>query len=153
MWALFKKKQVAYFTQAEQDQISLAITEAEKRTSGEIRVFVEARCKKAKAISRAAEVFQLLKMDQTDARNGVLVYVAMKDRKLAVFGDEGIHARVGIAFWQQEVDTIIRLFTGEQYVNGIISMVRDIGEALHKHFPYNEKSDENELPNDIVFGE
>jgi uncharacterized membrane protein len=153
MWALFQKKPVAYFTQAERDQICGAITEAEKRTSGEIRVFVEAKCKKSTPITRAAEVFQQLKMEQTAARNGVLLYVAMKDRKLAVFGDEGIHTRVGDAFWQQEVDTMIRHFSGEQYVAGIISIVRDIGEALHVHFPYDEKGDENELPNEIVFGD
>lgn len=153
MWALFKKKPVAYFTDAEQEQISVAITEAEKRTSGEIRVFVEARCKKATPIDRAAEVFQQLKMEQTAARNGVLVYVAMKDRKLAVFGDEGIHSRVGEAFWKQEVDNMIRHFSGEQHVAGIISIVHSIGEALLTHFPFDEKGDENELPNHVVFGE
>jgi uncharacterized membrane protein len=153
MWALFKKKPVAYFTDAEREQICLAITDAEKRTSGEIRVFIESHCNKSTPILRAAAVFQQLKMEQTAARNGVLVYVAMKDRKLAVFGDEGIHSRVGEAFWQQEVDNMIRHFSGEQHVAGIISIVHSIGEALLTHFPYDEKGDENELPNDIVFGE
>ncbi|NDA63410.1 MAG: TPM domain-containing protein [Chitinophagia bacterium] len=153
MWAIFKKKPISYFSAAEKEQICLAITAAEKRTSGEIRVFIESSCKPSTPISRAVAIFHELKMEETTARNGVLLYVAMNDKQLAVYGDEGIHSRVGEAFWQQEVNNMIAHFSGSQYLQGIISIVQNIGEALHTHFPYDEKGDKNELPNDIVFGD
>jgi len=153
MWAFFKKKPVSYFSAAEKEQICLAITAAEKRTSGEIRVFIESSCHPSTPMSRATTVFHQLQMEKTAARNGVLVYVAMKDKLLAIYGDEGIHARVGEAFWQQEVKNMVTHFSGSQYVEGIIAIVQDIGEALRSHFPYDEKGDQNELPNDIVFGD
>lgn len=153
MWGIFKKKPASFFSAAEKEQICLAISAAEKRTSGEIRVFIESSCHPFTPISRAKALFHQLQMEQTAARNGVLVYIAMKDKLLAIYGDEGIHQRVGEAFWKQEVTRIIAHFSGSQYVQGIIGIVQNIGEALHTHFPYDEKGDQNELPNDIVFGD
>lgn len=128
-----------------------AIRAAELRTSGEIRVFIESRCRFVDPVDRAAEVFFGLKMEQTEDRNGVLLYVAMKDHQLAVFGDEGIHKIVGSEFWNKEVEKILNEFNATHYVDGIIEIVKDIGEALVKHFPY-EQEDKNELPDNIVFG-
>ena len=128
-----------------------AIRAAEKRTSGEIRIFVESRCRFVDPVDRASEVFFGLKMEKTEDRNGVLIYIAMKDHQLAVFGDQGIHERVGTAFWNDEVKKMLRAFNAENYVDGAISIINDIGEALLHHFPY-EKEDRNELPDNIVFG-
>ena len=86
-------KKVA-FTAAEQEKIVTAIQAAERQTSGEIRVYVESRCRYVNPIHRAAEIFAALNMEKTAARNGVLVYVALKDRQLALFGDEGIDRKV-----------------------------------------------------------
>ena len=129
-----------------------AIRHSEKETSGEIRVFVESRCRFVDPIDRAAEIFFGLKMEQTSERNGVLVYVAMKDQQLAVFGDEGIHKKVGDQFWKSQVQTILSHFNKSNYVEGISSIVTEIGIALHTHFPYNKLTDKNELPDEIVFG-
>ena len=128
-----------------------AIRDAEKRTSGEVRVYVESRCRFMDPVDRAIEVFYGLKMERTHERNGVLVYVAMKDHQLAVYGDGGIHQRVGEKFWNEEVRKMLKDFNKENYVDGIASVVRDIGEALYAHLPY-EKEDKNELPDDLVFG-
>jgi uncharacterized membrane protein len=103
-------------------------------------------------VDRAAEVFFGLKMEQTEDRNGVILYVAMKHHQLAIFGDEGIHKIVGTEFWNAEVQKILREFNATHYVDGIIAIVNDIGEALVKHFPY-EQEDKNELPDNIVFGQ
>jgi len=101
---------------------------------------------------RAAEIFAALNMEKTDARNGVLVYVALKDRQLAIFGDEGINRKVGSAFWNEQVRNILSHFNRADYAGGIARVVTEIGLALQKHFPYNEGTDKNELPDDIVFG-
>jgi len=146
----FRRK--AFFNEAEQQQIVSAIQAAERETSGEIRVFVESRCRFVNPLDRAAEVFAGLKMEQTAARNGVLVYVALKDRQMALYGDRGIHEKVGDAFWNEKVKLILSHFNKANYVEGIAGVVKDIGDALRTHFPYDKDTDKNELPDDIVFG-
>jgi len=150
MFSFFKKKN--FFTAEEQQLIIDAIQNAERMTSGEVRVFVESKCSYMDAIDRAAELFFQLEMQKTDDRNAVLLYVAMNDRQLAVFGDEGIHKKVGNDYWSNEVHKMISNFNRENYATGISEVVKDIGEALTKNFPFNNDTDKNELPDDIVFG-
>jgi uncharacterized membrane protein len=148
--SFFSRKKL--FTEAENQKVVAAIQAAEHRTSGEIRVFVESRCRFVNPLDRAREVFASLKMDQTAARNGVLVYVALKDRQLALFGDQGIHEKVGDGFWNEQVRIILSHFYKANYAEGIARVVGEIGEGLRQHFPYDKDTDKNELPDDIVFG-
>ena len=150
--AIFKKKQQHFFTPAEQQAIVDAVTAAEKRTSGEIRVYVESHCSFVNAIDRAAEVFHKLRMEATNQRNAVLLYVAMKDRQLAVYADEGIYQREGKTFWLDAVKKILSHFNKQNYAEGIAGVVHEIGESLANHFPYDAATTKNELPDDIVFG-
>ena len=150
LFSFFKKKD--FFTEEEKLQIIEAVRNAEKRTSGEVRVFVESRCSYMDAIDRAIEIFFDLRMTETADRNAVLVYVAMKDHQLAIFGDEGIHSKLGNEYWAAEVRKMISKFNKENYADGIKEVVTDIGEALTRLFPYNNNTDKNELPDDIVFG-
>ena len=140
------------FNETQQQQIVAAIQAAEQRTSGEIRVYVESHCRYVNPIHRAAEIFAGLNMEKTAARNGVLVYVALKDRQLALFGDEGINRKVGSAFWNEQVRNILGHFNKADYAGGIARVVAEIGTALQTHFPYDKGTDKNELPDDIVFG-
>jgi len=146
----FRRKE--FFTAAEKQQIVESIQSAERQTSGEIRVFVESRCRFVDPLDRATEIFVGLKMQETAARNAVLVYVALKDRQLALFGDKGIHEKVGTAFWNDEVKLILSHFNKANYAEGIARVVTEIGQALYQHFPYDKGTDKNELPDDIVFG-
>lgn len=152
MLGLFKRKPENFFSEEEKQLVMNAVKEAELRTSGEIRVFVESRCRFVDPLLRAKELFQGLKMYETSARNAVLIYVAMKDRQLAVYGDEGIHAKVGHSFWNQQVQQLLQHFNRNNYALGIAAMAKAIGEALQAHFPYDAATDVNELPDDIVFG-
>jgi uncharacterized membrane protein len=146
----FSKKD--FFSDVEKNQIVAAIREAERQTSGEIRLYVESRCRFVDPLDRAAEIFEVLKMKQTSAHNAVLIYLAVKDRQVAVFGDQGIHEKVGEAFWAQEVKHMLSEFQAAHYSEALTKVVKDIGEALRSHFPYDRQSDINELPDDIVFG-
>ncbi|MET0636556.1 MAG: TPM domain-containing protein [Chitinophagaceae bacterium] len=148
----FFKKNKHFFTPDQEAQIVEAVRIAERRTSGEVRVFVESHCKFMDAIDRAAEIFFQLKMENTEDRNAVLLYIALKDRQLALFGDEGIHQKVGTEFWNREVAQMISNFNRDDYAEGISSCIKHIGETLHLHFPYDKEMDKNELPDDIVFG-
>jgi uncharacterized membrane protein len=149
--SIFSKKK-EFFTAEEKHRVVEAVRQAEHRTSGEIRVFVESRCRYVDAIDRAAEIFFNLEMQKTEQRNAVLIYVAMKDRQLAIFGDQGIHEKVTDEYWRAKVQKMIGKFNKDDYADGISHCVLDIGEALHNHFPYDKQHDKNELPDDIVFG-
>jgi len=146
---LFKKRD--FFTEAENSQIVQAIRDAERMTSGEIRVFVEHRCRFVHAMDRAMEVFAKLQMHQTQNSNGVLVYVAVRDRQFAILGDDGIHQKVGSGFWDSQAAIMRQHFSGNRFVEGISACVSSIGEALQRYFPY-ESDDQNELPDDVVYG-
>lgn len=146
---LFKRKE--FFTEAENQEIVQAIREAERMTSGEIRVFVEHRCRFVDAMDRALEVFGRLQMHRTKYRNGVLLYVAVRDRQFAILGDEGINLKVGAHFWNTEATALRSQFSQMHFVEGISACVRSIGAALQQYFPY-ESDDENELPDDVVYG-
>ena len=128
-----------------------AIQEAEKKTSGEVRVHIEKKCPKKDPIKRAINLFQKLHMHKTDLRNGVIVYVATEDHLLAIWGDEGIHAKVGQEFWENTLITLQKDFKTNQIKNGLTKALLDIGEKLQQHFPY-QKDDKNELDDSISYG-
>src|SRR5258708_23340023 len=130
-----------FVCQHDKDSILDAIRKAEHQTSGEARVFIERRCRYVDPLDRAAEVFFSLKMEQTKDRNGVLVYVALKDKQFAIFADKGIHEKVGDAFWQREVDGMKIFFVEEKPAQAIVHAVGNIGEALKTNFPYDKETD------------
>lgn len=150
MWRFSRKKPL--FTEAENEQIVKAIQEAERQTSGEIRIFIESRCKYVDALDRATEIFNNLQMGKTELRNGVLFYLAVKDKQLAIFADKGIHEAAGNNYWQNAVKDIISVFTKDSLIAGITTSIYKIGQALKEHFPYDKDVDKNELPDEIVFG-
>ena len=148
--SLFAKK--ALLSEEQQSLIIEAIRSAEKTTSGEVRVFVESRCKFVDPLDRAIELFQNLKMEATAFRNAVLVYVAIKDRQLSLFADEGIYQKAGKDFWNGAVTAMLQHFNKNDYGQGIATVVTEIGNTLQFHFPYDGTTDKNELPDEIVFG-
>lgn len=152
MFPFSRKNKQGYFSKEEQEKIVQAIKAAELKTSGEIRVFVEGKCRFVDAIDRAAEIFYNLKMNETIHKNATLVYVAMKHKQVAVFGDEGILNKTGNSFWQENVKNMLQYFHKENYVTGICEVIEKIGQALEFHFPYEKDTDKNELPDEIVFG-
>jgi len=153
MWKQLSKLWYKPLLNEEQQALIVnAVKAAEIATSGEIRVYIESKCTYIDALDRAKEIFAEMQMQHTELRNGVLVYVALKDKQLAVFGDVGIHEKVGTSFWQNGVTQMIAQFNKENYAQGIVQIVTDIGVALKQHFPYNADTDKNELPDNIIFG-
>ena len=126
-----------------------AIAVAEKNTSGEIRVHIEKTCK-GDAIEQAKVIFEKLGMTATEARNGVLIYIAEESHKFAIIGDAGIHEKVGHDFWDHSKDLMLAHFKKGEFVEGIKEAVLSCGEALKKHFPF-QNNDSNELSNDISY--
>lgn len=133
-----------------QDQIKSAIREAEKITSGEIRVFIDKKCP-GDVLDHAAHVFHKLKMDQTKERNGVLIYISVSDHKFAIIGDAGIHQQVKDDFWNKIRNEMTEHFKSGNIAGGLVHAVHEAGIALQKYFP-RKQDDKDELSNEIVFG-
>ena len=134
------------FTQQQKDAMVAAIKQAEKDTSGEIRVHIENHSK-IDVLDRAADVFARLNMHKTAQRNGVLIYVALLDHKSAILGDAGINAKVPSDFWDSIMKNMIGKF---KITEGICEAVITAGEQLKAYFPY-QADDVNELPDEISF--
>ncbi len=149
LFSFHKKRQ--FFTTEQQHQMVQAVQQAEKNTSGEVRIFVESKCEYMDAVDRARDIFFSLKMEKIKDRNAVLLYMAIDDRQLALFADEGIYQRLGQEYWDREAKKMIDSFTKNDYTGGVCVVVEEIGQALKKEFPY-QSTDKNELPDQIVFG-
>jgi len=132
--------------------VMAAIKEAETNTSGEIRVHIEPKCKEENPIDRTKEVFTHLNMHETELKNGTLIYISTKDKKIAIWGDEGINAKVGQDFWEAELALMAKYFKANDYESGLREAILHIGNKLKEFFPY-QKDDINELSDDISYGD
>ena len=137
----------AFLGEADLDGVARAIATAETRTSAEIRVHLDHRCP-GEAMARAVTVFERLGMHRTAARHGVLIYVSVDDHKLAVLGDQGIHERVGQAYWERLVDGVLAHFRDERPRDGLLHAVNEVGTVLAHHFP-RRPDDVNELSDQV----
>lgn len=140
-----------FFTPEQQEGINLAIRLAELDTSGEIRVHIEDVCQ-GDVLDRAAFVFKQLEMNKTELRNGVLIYLAVKNRKFAILGDSGINKVVPKNFWDEIKHNMLIHFRSDQFEKGLSEAIKRVGEQLKTYFPH-QKNDINELPDEISFGE
>lgn len=139
-----------FLTKEDEQAIVDAIRMAEKNTSGEIRVHIE-NTTSIDAYERAMEVFHELKMDETELQNGVLIYLAVKDRHFVICGDKGINDVVQADFWNCTRDIMVAEFKKGDFKQGLIDGIARAGEQLQKHFPWQE-GDTNELSNEISRG-
>ena len=141
----------AFLSQDEEQEIIDAILVAEKNTSGEIRVHIEASSKNMDHFSRAQQLFHFLKMDNTKDENGVLLYVAVEDKKFVIYGDRGIDKVVPKGFWENTKNTIAEHFKKGAFKQGIVEGVLKAGKELEEHFPWHH-GDTNELSNEVSKG-
>ncbi len=142
---------IEYFlTAAEEDEIVQAICEAEKKTSGEIRVHLESHTN-IPALERAKELFSILKMDNTKEGTGVLFYVAAENKSFAILGDHGINSKVPNGFWESVKARMQAHFKKGEFSPGLIEGILMAGQKLQAHFPW-QLGDENELENEISKG-
>ncbi len=139
-----------FFSAEQVKAIESAIKSAEENTSGEIRVHIESRCK-GDELLYATKTFLKLQMHKTELRNGILFYLATKDKKFAVVGDEGIHKNVPEGFWDLVRDKMLAQFKQEKFTEGLCEGIAMTGKELKKYFPLSA-SDKNELSNEVTIG-
>ena len=138
-----------FLSKLEHDRIVQAISEAESRTSGEIRVLIQRGKLKGDPLVAAQRKFHRLGMHKTRERNAVLIFVVPRAHKLAVVGDKAIHEKCGDEFWQRIVEGIRTDFQTEQFSDALLEAVKEIGSVLERDFP-KTSSDTNELPDDVI---
>ncbi|WP_396197759.1 TPM domain-containing protein [Flavobacterium sp.] len=140
-------KTAVFLSKEEEQEIVQAIVEAEKNTSGEVRVHIEKQSN-ITPLERAQEVFFELKMEATKDRNGVLFYVSVTDKKFAIIGDKGINDLVAPDFWNATKEIVLNHFKQGVFKQGLVEGILSAGNQLKAYFPY-QSNDENELSNEI----
>ncbi len=138
-------------TEAQEQTLVDAITQAELQTSGEIRIHLEKTTGNASAQKRAKQWFGKLEMHKTAEKNGVLFYLAIEDRQLALWAGEGINEKVPANFWQEIIDLMISEFKVQHFSEGLVAGVEKTGQALGEFFP-RQDDDIDELSNEISKG-
>jgi len=126
------------------------IERAEKLTTGEIRVFLDDQCK-LDILDRTAFLFDQLNMQENNQRNGILIYLSLRDHRFAIIGDAGINAVLDGDYWLQMKDKMTPFFISDQIEEGIVFAIREVASKLKHHFP-NSKNDNSDLSDKIVFG-
>lgn len=149
--SIMAQKAKDFFTKEQREDIRQAILNAELDTSGEIRVHIESTCQ-GDVLDRAAFIFDKMGMQKTKLRNGVLFYLAVKNRRFAVIGDTGINAVVSDDFWDDLKNLLLNHFRENNFTEGLIEGIEKVGDRLKTNFPY-KVGDVNELTDDISFGE
>jgi uncharacterized membrane protein len=139
-----------FVQQLEHDRIVEAIGEAEKKTSGEIRVYIK-RGDIPDPVAAARAQFEKLGMTATEQRNGILIFVAPRSQKFAVIGDDGIHQRCGDQFWHELVDSMQQFFRAQNFTDAVVHAIVRTGELLAREFP-RLANDRNELPDAVEEG-
>ncbi len=151
MFSFFKKKSA--LDSDSQARVVACIKEAESKTSGEIRIFIEPHCSYVDPLDRAREIFTNLGMEKTVERNAIIIYIALQDRQFALFGDKVIYEKAGGAsFWAKAAQTLSGHLRKNELTEGLCNCIRELGTALANHFPYDPSINKNELPDEIVFG-
>jgi len=140
----------AFLSQSKEKEVVEAIQMAEENTSGEIRVHIEKETSIA-PIDRAVEVFSMLKMENTKDRNGVIIYVAVKSKQFAIYGDQGINEKVADDFWNTTKDIMLHHFKNGDNKQALVEGILSVGQQLKHHFPHQD-DDVNELSNEISKG-
>ncbi len=124
------------FTEEEQAEVRIAIQHSEERTSSPIKVHIEGHCKED-TIERASTVFEQLQLHKAELRNGILFYLAIKDKAFAVIGDVGVQNALHKDFWNQISELMLNYFQQGEFVKGLVEGVLEAGKQLEVHFPNN----------------
>lgn len=138
-----------FLSKVDHARIVQAIREAERNTSGEIRVFVQRGNLKANPLIAAQRKFHQLGMHKTRERNAVLLFVAPRAHRFAVVGDKAIHEKCGDEFWQRIVERMQTHFQNEKFSDALLEAVNEVGSVLTRHFPQTGRNT-NELPDDLI---
>ena len=133
----------------EVQHLEMKIAAAEQLTSAEFKIIIAGHAWFG-ARKKAIKLFKKYALDKTQARNAVLLLVLEKDRQLLIYGDEGIHKKVGTERWELIRDEVLTEFSKGEYALGLGLGIHLVADSLIEHFPANEHH-ANEVSNEIIF--
>lgn len=136
------------FTAQEQQLIIDKVNEFEAKTSSNIHIHVRKKCQKD-ALKDAQTFFMRHKMDQTQHRNAVLIFIGETSKRFAIIGDKAIHEKVQQAFWDNSRNVLVEHFKQGDFLGGLIAVVEEIGPRLVKHFPKCDSHDHDDEQNKL----
>jgi uncharacterized membrane protein len=139
-----------FLDQLDDAQVIKAISEAETKSSGEIRVFVSKQkpVTGEETLKLAQQTFTKLGMAATKYRNGVLLFFCPLTQQFAIVGDAGIHEKCGAGFWSEISQEMSQLLRQGNFTAAVIAGIHKAGAALVQNFP-RDPDDRNELPNAV----
>ncbi len=138
-----------FLNEAETAAVRAAIREAEQSTSAEVKVVLARHCWRDSK-TKARKIFGELGLDRTEQRNCVLLLLIVSNREFLIYGDQGLHEKVGQGFWDDVCRQMLDAFRREEFADGICQGVRRVGEKLAQYFPY-QRDDVDEISNEIVY--
>lgn len=135
------------------DRLQAQVAESERRHSGEIRLCIEAGLplsylwRDAAPRERALAMFGKLRVWDTHANNGVLIYLLLAERAIELVADRGVTGAVPSAQWQAIVESLGQSLRVGQFEQGLAGAVGEVDRLLSTHFPLAAgESNPNELP-------
>jgi uncharacterized membrane protein len=140
-----------FLSAAESQELAVATAHAEDQTSAEIKVVLVRHCW-ADIHAKAARIFKKLNLDKTEQRNCAMVMLVLANREFLIYGDQGIHEKVGQKFWDDVRDSMLGKFKEDNFGEGLCEGVRRVGEKLAQFFPH-QAGDKNEIPDDVAHEE
>ncbi len=151
------------FPRASLESIERAIHHSRTQHVGEIRFVVEGALHGPRLYhgqssrERAIEVFSLLRMWDTEHRNGVLIYLLLADRAVEIIADRGAHVKIGAPEWERICRAMEVSFKAGRYEQGALTGIERVTQCLARHFPggaaaaaANGDSGDGELPDSPV---
>lgn len=141
-----------HFPPATLTAIQHAIAAGEQRHLGEICFVVEGALPWRAALAgqtprqRAHELFGQLRVWDTHANSGVLLYLLLADHAIEIVADRGIAARVDPAQWQAICAGLRQRCTVGEFQAGAIAAVEQISDLLAAQIPANGRANPDELP-------
>ncbi len=134
--------------------IERATTESERSHSGEIRFAIETALDPRDVWAgktpreRALEVFAALGVWDTEANNGILIYLSLADHDVEIVADRGFNGKVSAADWQGVCAAMERELHEGRFEKAAVEGIRAAGTLLARHFPPRPGApDVDELPN------
>ena len=134
-------------------RIQQRVQASERRHTGEIRVCVEAGLpmsylwRGASARERAVAMFGKLRVWDTEANNGVLIYLLLAEHAIEIVADRGLNRHVDAQRWQAILGAMRNAFRAGQFEAGLNDAIDAVDALLRQHFPMHAAhADKNELP-------
>ena len=135
----------------ERSALQDAIAAAERGNRGEIRVHIESRYPGDGPLGRAEALYQELGMAKTRDDTGVLLYVAERDHKAAVFAGTGVYGARKPELWKEIAAAVAQGYAFGDRVSGLVRALTMIGDILRETAPGDDLAGD-ELPNKVTTG-